>query len=112
MTQERDWATQLAAVIKLHGVSSRMKIKSEDEPSHWSQMLISPVRAWLEGGYGPVQLEEIEWIELDLIKTVFRGQRIPDARVDLSASVLAALGEFCASVEVSREIARVSPPST
>ena len=112
MIEERDWATQLAAVVKLHGVSSRMKIKSEDEPSHWHPWLISPVRSWLEGGYGPVQLEDIEWIELDLIKIVFRGQRIPDARVDLSASVLAALGGFCALVEVTREIARITPPMT
>ncbi|NJK45319.1 MAG: hypothetical protein HC933_14530 [Pleurocapsa sp. SU_196_0] len=111
-SEHHDWAERIAKIIAEHQVLSRMKIKSRDSPSVWGQWLIAPVPSWLEGGFGPVPQADVEWIELNLVKSVFRGHRIPDSQLDVSETVLAALGAFCETVVFTRPVARVHPPAT
>ena len=79
------------------------------EPSPWG-WLGAPVPGYLENSsFGPIPLREVEWVEMNMTRTVHRGQRVPDAKVNVSVELIRALGGFRFSVEVATNIVRVYP---
>lgn len=43
----------------------RLKLRTENELTDWGEWLTQPVCGYLElGGYGPVSIKDIEWIDI------------------------------------------------
>jgi hypothetical protein len=110
MPEHLTWAQTIAAVIlrfQIHGRIKHIDERDDDEPGHWG-VLISPVPEYLENG-GPVPVTQVEWVELQLTRTVQRGRLIPDAQVDVSALVLPALQGLKFVVNLEQNSVRVFP---
>lgn len=112
MRDEKNWCQAIAAIIAQFKVSARAKWALEEEPPPWGEWLIAPVAGCLESGsQGPIPFSEIEWIEMNMTRTVHRGLRVSDEKIDVSAELIKALDGFRFSVEIGANVVRVYPPA-
>ena len=61
--------TNLSAMLeifaKMVAAKARVKVIKEPDPSEWSTWLTSPVPGYVElDQYGPVSLQQVEWMEI------------------------------------------------
>jgi hypothetical protein len=104
-----NWIQTVSTLVRDQLVEARMKVVREEEPSNWG-WLTSPSPSYLEtGDFGPYSKTDIEWVEINMTRTVHRGKLVPPVPVDASVQVLALLKDVNYSVDRSRNIVRILP---
>jgi hypothetical protein len=104
-----NWSETLSAIVRNYHLEARIKVIGEKNPSDWG-WLISPVPSCLEtGDFGPFLEADIEWVEINMIRTEHRGKLVLPVMVDTSAQVLEFLKDFHHSVDDTRKIVRILP---
>jgi hypothetical protein len=110
LRHEETWCQALELLTSELQVLARIKARGMDTGSRWD-WLISPVPEYLEGAGGPVVFSEIEWVELNMTRTVPRGRLISDAKIDVSVELLKRLQNFHFSTDTPSNVVRIFPPT-
>lgn len=93
-TEETYWLPICGLVMQLRcWVRFAWKEGSSIADGDWGQLLIVPVKGYLEGPDGPVPLRDVEWVEVSTnrIKGGIAGR--PCQMVDVKEEILTGLGE-------------------
>jgi hypothetical protein len=104
-----NWIQTISTLVRDQLVEARMKVVLEKEPSSWGS-LISPSPSYLEtSDFGPYSKMDIEWVEINMTRTVYRGKLVPPVFVDTSVQVLALLRDISHTVDSTSNIVRILP---
>lgn len=69
-------------------ISVRLMVSKNEEPSEWSSWLSFPSGSYVEiAQAGPINKDEVIWIEINNIEIKKRGGRVPDAKIDHSRQI-------------------------
>lgn len=76
--------TDLAGILKKLNLRCRVQASFESEMSEWSTFVAIPSEGYFEtSASGPVSIKDLKWIEIDPVKQVDIGRRVPPKKENL-----------------------------
>src|SRR5262245_56809146 len=83
------------ALFKSLGVQCRIKLLTGQESTDWSTLWASALAPYVEtSGLTPVQVLEIEWMEVEPFRRIYRGHLLRDKTVDYTEEIEQRLRSF------------------
>ncbi|MGI4832236.1 MAG: DUF6678 family protein [Janthinobacterium lividum] len=97
----------LISLVQESKCAARLKPKEYSEPQQWS-WVIEPVPNYIESGGGPWPSSEVEWLELNPIKTEHVGRLVAPKKINKTSWLKVELAKAIIPYTLSNGIFRVT----
>ncbi len=86
----------------------RIKLNNQELTEEWNNWIIIPAEGYIEmEAYGPIQIVEIDWIDITPIEIKKMGKLIPDKTTDYFYEVTSLLSDLKIDFTVQEKIIRL-----
>ncbi len=101
--------TELINILQKLDLKCRVRTSFDDAVSEWSTFVTTPTQGYIEtSDSGPVSINDLKSIEVDPVRQIIVGRRVPPKKQNLRAEFLELLRKHCISYEEVGEYLRIN----